>query len=171
MVPERQDHSPDHVPHPEVWPHGGKGYPLPLGAVRPGAGTTQPAAQLGSDLWSGRWVQGVSRARWGPTMDGGGLPASPLLGGAAPWNLGSPWLVLRCCGNASPPPRPSILKEISPGLSLEGLMLKLKLQYFSHLMRRVDSLPEQPLGRGSALPRLGAELELRRSGSSLGPSQ
>ena len=34
----------------------------------------------------------------------------------------------------------SILKEISPGCSLEGLMLKLKLQYFSHLIRRVDSL-------------------------------
>ena len=34
----------------------------------------------------------------------------------------------------------SILKEISPGYSLEGLMLKLKLQYFSHLMRRTDSL-------------------------------
>ena len=34
----------------------------------------------------------------------------------------------------------SILKEISPGCSLEGLMLKLKLQYFSHLMRRADSL-------------------------------
>ena len=34
----------------------------------------------------------------------------------------------------------SILKEISPGCSLEGLMLKLKLQYFGHLMRRVDSL-------------------------------
>ena len=34
----------------------------------------------------------------------------------------------------------SILKEISPGCSFEGLMLKLKLQYFSHLMRRVDSL-------------------------------
>ena len=33
----------------------------------------------------------------------------------------------------------SILKEISPGCSLEGLMLKLKLQYFGHLMRRVDS--------------------------------
>ena len=33
----------------------------------------------------------------------------------------------------------SILKEISPGCSLEGLMLKLKLQYFDHLMRRVDS--------------------------------
>ena len=34
----------------------------------------------------------------------------------------------------------SILKEISPGCSLEGLMLKLKLQYFGHLMRRADSL-------------------------------
>ena len=34
----------------------------------------------------------------------------------------------------------AILKEISPGCSLEGLMLKLKLQYFGHLMRRVDSL-------------------------------
>ena len=36
----------------------------------------------------------------------------------------------------------SILKEISPGCSLEGLMLRLKLQYFGHLMRRVDSLEE-----------------------------
>ena len=36
----------------------------------------------------------------------------------------------------------SILKEISPGYSLEGLMLKLKLQYFGHLMRRVDSFEE-----------------------------
>ena len=34
----------------------------------------------------------------------------------------------------------SIVKEISPGISLEGLMLKLKVQYFGHLMRRVDSL-------------------------------
>ena len=34
----------------------------------------------------------------------------------------------------------SILKEISPGISLEGVMLQLKLQYFGHLMRRVDSL-------------------------------
>ena len=34
----------------------------------------------------------------------------------------------------------SILKEISPGISLKGMMLKLKLQYFGHLMRRVDSL-------------------------------
>ena len=37
-------------------------------------------------------------------------------------------------------PTQSILKEISPGISLEGLMLKLKLQYFGHVMRRVDSL-------------------------------
>ena len=36
--------------------------------------------------------------------------------------------------------QPVILKEISPGCSLEGLMLKLKLQYFGHLMRRVESL-------------------------------
>ena len=34
----------------------------------------------------------------------------------------------------------SILKEVSPGISLEGMMLKLKLQYFDHLMQRVDSL-------------------------------
>ena len=39
-------------------------------------------------------------------------------------------------------PNQSILKEISPGISLEGMMLKLKLQYFGHLMRRVDSLEE-----------------------------
>ena len=38
----------------------------------------------------------------------------------------------------------SILKEITPGCSLEGLMLKLKLQYFGHLMRRVDSLEKTP---------------------------
>ena len=38
----------------------------------------------------------------------------------------------------------SILKEISPGWSLEGLMLKLKLQYFGHLMQRVDSLEKNP---------------------------
>ena len=37
-------------------------------------------------------------------------------------------------------PNQSILKEISPGISLEGMMLKLKLQYFVHLMQRVDSL-------------------------------
>ena len=37
-------------------------------------------------------------------------------------------------------PNQSILKEISPGCSLEGLILKLKLQYFGHLMQRVDSL-------------------------------
>ena len=39
----------------------------------------------------------------------------------------------------------SILKEISPGCSLEGLMLKLKLQYFGYLMRRADSLEKTPM--------------------------
>ena len=43
-----------------------------------------------------------------------------------------PWTARRC--------NQAILKEISPGYSLEGLMLKLKLQYFGHLMQRVDSL-------------------------------
>ena len=43
-----------------------------------------------------------------------------------------PWTVRRS--------NQSILEEISPGISLEGMMLKLKLQYFGHLMRRVDSL-------------------------------
>ena len=41
----------------------------------------------------------------------------------------------------------SILKEISPGISLEGMMLKLKLQYFGHLMRGVDSLEKTDAGR------------------------
>ena len=46
--------------------------------------------------------------------------------------LGSPWTARRF--------NQPILKEISPGCSLEGMMLKLKLQYFGYLMRRVDSL-------------------------------
>ena len=48
------------------------------------------------------------------------------------WLLRVPWTARRS--------NQSILKEISPGCSLEGLMMKLKLQYFGHLMRRVDSL-------------------------------
>ena len=48
----------------------------------------------------------------------------------------------------------SILKEISPGCSLEGMMLKLKLQYFGHLMRRVDSL-EKALMLGGGRRRRG----------------
>ena len=42
----------------------------------------------------------------------------------------------------------SILKEISPGISLEGMMIKLKLQYFGHLMRRVDSLEKTLMPEG-----------------------
>ena len=41
----------------------------------------------------------------------------------------------------------SILKEISPGISLEGMMLKLKLQYFGHLMQKVDLLEKTDAGR------------------------
>ena len=41
----------------------------------------------------------------------------------------------------------SILKEINPGISLEGMMLKLKLQYFGHLMPRVNSLEKTHAGR------------------------
>ena len=53
----------------------------------------------------------------------------------------------------------SILKEISPGISLEGMMLKLKLQYFGHLMRRVDSLEKTLMlggieGRRRGQPRM-----------------
>ena len=50
----------------------------------------------------------------------------------------------------------SILKEISPGISLDGMMLKLKLQYFGHLMRRVDSLEKTLM--------LGGTRGRRRSG-------
>ena len=53
--------------------------------------------------------------------------------------LESPWTARRS--------NQSILKEISPGFSLEGMMLKLKLQYFDHLMRRVDSLEKTDAGR------------------------
>ena len=52
----------------------------------------------------------------------------------------------------------SILKEVSPGCSLEGLMLKLKLQHFGHLMRRVDSLEKSlMLGRIEGRTRRGQQ--------------
>ena len=50
----------------------------------------------------------------------------------------------------------SILKEINPECSLEGLMLKLKLQYFGHLMRRVDSLEKTLMLEGLGAGRKGA---------------
>ena len=55
----------------------------------------------------------------------------------------------------------SILKKISPGCSLEGLMLKLKLQYFGHLMRRVDSL-EKTLMLGGIVVRKRREQQRMR---------
>ena len=52
----------------------------------------------------------------------------------------------------------SILKEVSPGISLEGVMLKLKLQYFGHLMRRADSLEKTlMLGRIGGRRRRGRQ--------------
>ena len=56
-------------------------------------------------------------------------------------------------------PNQSILKEISPGCSLEGLMLKLKLQYFDHLMRRADSFEKTlMLGKIEGRKRRGQEM-------------
>ena len=51
----------------------------------------------------------------------------------------------------------SILKEINPGISSEGMMLKLKLQYFGHLMQRVDSLEKTDAGRDWGRMRRGQQ--------------
>ena len=55
----------------------------------------------------------------------------------------------------------SILKEISPGISLEGIVLKLKLQYFGHLMRRVDSLEKTLMLGGTGGKRRRGRQRLR----------
>ena len=55
----------------------------------------------------------------------------------------------------------SILKEINPGISLEGMMLKLKLQYFGHLMRRVDSLEKTLMLGGIGGRRRRGQLRMR----------
>ena len=55
----------------------------------------------------------------------------------------------------------SILKEISPGCSLEGLMLKLKLQYFGHLMQRIDSLEKTLMWGGIGGRRRRGQLRMR----------
>ena len=55
----------------------------------------------------------------------------------------------------------SILKEISLGISLEGMMLKLKLQYFGHLMRRVDSLEKTLMLGGIGSRRRRGQLRMR----------
>ena len=59
-------------------------------------------------------------------------------------------------------PNQSILKEISPGCSLEGLMLKLKLQYFGHLMRTVDSLEKTLMLGGIGGRRRRGQQRMRR---------
>ena len=55
----------------------------------------------------------------------------------------------------------SILKEISPGCSLEGMMVKLKLQYFGHLTRRVDSLEKTPMLGGTGGRRRRGQQRMR----------
>ena len=55
----------------------------------------------------------------------------------------------------------SILKEINPGISLEEMMLKLKLQYFGHLMRRVDSLEKTLIQGGIGGRRRRGQLRMR----------
>ena len=55
----------------------------------------------------------------------------------------------------------SILKESNPGISLEGMMLKLKLQYFGHLMRRVDSLEKTLMLGGTGGRRRGERQRMR----------
>ena len=64
-----------------------------------------------------------------------------------------PWTARRC--------NQSILKEISPGISLEGMMLKLKLQYFGHLMRRVDSLEKTLMLGGIGAKRIRGRQRMR----------
>ena len=67
--------------------------------------------------------------------------------------MGVPWTARRS--------NQSILKEISPGCSLEGMMLKLKLQYFGHLMRRVDSLEKTLMLGGIGGRRKRGRLRMR----------
>ena len=69
------------------------------------------------------------------------------------WLLVVPWSARRS--------NQSILKEISPGCSLEGLMLKLKLQYFGHLMQRVDSLEKTLMLGGIEGRRRGGRQRMR----------
>ena len=67
--------------------------------------------------------------------------------------LESPWTARRSSQ--------SILKEISPGISLEGMMLKLKLQYFGHLIGRVDSLEKTLMLGGIGGRRIRGRLRMR----------
>ena len=65
-----------------------------------------------------------------------------------------PWTARRC--------NQSILKEISPGISLEGMVLKLKLQYFGHVIQRVDSLENTLMLGGIGGRRRRGQKRMRR---------
>ena len=75
------------------------------------------------------WVRSLGRE---DPQEKGRATTPVFLPEEIPWTARVPWTAKRS--------NQSILKEISPKYSLEGLMLKLKLQYFGHLMRRTDSL-------------------------------
>ena len=84
-----------------------------------------------------------------------GSPVFPGMVGTGLFNLG---LLFEPSYPSARRSNQSILKEISPGISLEGMMLKLKLQYFGHLMRRVDSLEKTlMLGKIEGRRRRGQE--------------
>ena len=74
------------------------------------------------------WVRSLG---WEDPLEKGRATTPVFWPGEFPWTPRVPWTAKRS--------NQSILKEISPNYSLEGLMLKLKLQYFGHLMRRADS--------------------------------
>ena len=76
-------------------------------------------------------------------------PCIPGINSTWTWYSRVPWTAKRS--------NQSILKEISPGCSLEGLMLKLKLQYFGHLMWRADSLEKSLLGKIEGRRRRGQQ--------------
>ena len=111
---------------------------------------------LGSIPGFDPWVRKIIwRRAWDPTQVF--LPGEShrqwSLEGYSPWGLKG-WTQLWCWRRLLRVPwtarrsNQSILKEISPGISLEGMMLKLKLQYFGHLLQRVDSLEKTLMLRG-----------------------
>ena len=74
----------------------------------------------------------------------------------------SPFLFFECCPWTARRSNQSFLKEISPGISLEGMMLKLKLQYFGHLMPSVDSLEKTLMLGGIGGRRRRGQQRMRR---------
>ena len=126
---------------------GGRG-PGSVEAGRGGAWALGPR-HLGSSSFSGPWLCAISFPSISFLTFKMGLVIKCTTGGCSKDSMGYQvidafelwcWRRLLRVPWTARMSNQSILKEISPGCSLEGLMLKLKLQYFGHLMRRVDSL-------------------------------